>query len=139
MFLCFHYLFPVSFFASQNCYFVSITFYPVTFFLNTSAVTTTAYYRIYCAPNSGSLATWSVKLLYSNMSYVYYFYVQCNSTVDNMCFVLSSGSTSTNPCSHLNGGCEHICLPTPQGPRCSCLDGFNFVSETRCSISTCEY
>ncbi|KAI0228277.1 hypothetical protein LSAT2_021251 [Lamellibrachia satsuma] len=46
------------------------------------------------------------------------------------------GSTSTNPCTPLNGGCEHICLPTPQGPQCSCLDGFNAVNGTRCSIPT---
>ncbi|KAI0221034.1 hypothetical protein LSAT2_027548 [Lamellibrachia satsuma] len=40
-----------------------------------------------------------------------------------------------NECSHLNGGCEHICIPTPRGRRCACWDGFNVVNETKCFIS----
>jgi len=53
--------------------------------------------------------------------------------------MLTSDATSSHPCSHRNGGCEHICLPSPHGPRCACLDGFNIVNGTRCSFATCEY
>ncbi|KAI0221031.1 hypothetical protein LSAT2_027545 [Lamellibrachia satsuma] len=41
-----------------------------------------------------------------------------------------------NKCRHLNGGCEHICVPIPRGRRCACWDGFNVVNETKCFITT---
>ncbi|KAI0238053.1 Low-density lipoprotein receptor-related protein 2 [Lamellibrachia satsuma] len=39
-------------------------------------------------------------------------------------------------CSYRNGGCKHICLATPTGPRCACQNGLNFVNGTECSIPT---
>ncbi|KAK2164886.1 hypothetical protein NP493_1396g00005 [Ridgeia piscesae] len=39
-------------------------------------------------------------------------------------------------CSYLNGGCEHICLATPNGPRCACPDKLNFDNGTECSPRT---
>ena len=44
-----------------------------------------------------------------------------------------------HPCEHKNGGCEHVCIPTPTGRRCACSDGFNFVHGDKCSIPTCEF
>ncbi|KAI0239137.1 hypothetical protein LSAT2_010115 [Lamellibrachia satsuma] len=38
-----------------------------------------------------------------------------------------------SPCRHLNGGCPHICLPTPTGPQCACPDGLNFVNGAECA------
>ncbi|XP_015761127.1 PREDICTED: uncharacterized protein LOC107340287 [Acropora digitifera] len=32
-------------------------------------------------------------------------------------------TTGTTSCSHLNGGCSHICLPNPTGHRCFCPEG----------------
>ncbi|XP_044180350.1 low-density lipoprotein receptor-related protein 4-like isoform X2 [Acropora millepora] len=32
-------------------------------------------------------------------------------------------TTGTTNCSHLNGGCSHICLPNPTGHRCFCPEG----------------
>ncbi|KAI0214808.1 hypothetical protein LSAT2_000035 [Lamellibrachia satsuma] len=46
------------------------------------------------------------------------------------------GSLLTTSCSNENGGCNHVCIPTPTGRRCACSDGFNHVSDTKCSIAT---
>ena len=35
-------------------------------------------------------------------------------------------------CSRLNGGCKHICLATPTGPRCACPDGKRLANGTEC-------
>ncbi|XP_067025508.1 uncharacterized protein [Acropora muricata] len=32
-------------------------------------------------------------------------------------------TTGTTSCSHLNGGCSHICLPNPTGRQCFCPEG----------------
>jgi len=41
-------------------------------------------------------------------------------------------------CSQQKGGCDHVCIPTPTGPRCACPDGFNHVSDRKCSFATCK-
>ena len=56
-------------------------------------------------------------------------------SLNTVCFILNSGHS----CWHQNGGCEHICIPTPTGRRCACRDGFNFVHGNKCSIPTCEF
>ncbi|KAK2187859.1 hypothetical protein NP493_153g11022 [Ridgeia piscesae] len=47
---------------------------------------------------------------------------------------------ATNTCSNNNGGCEHVCFPTPEGPRCGCAEGF-ILRETssQCSMTKGEF
>ncbi|KAK2187815.1 hypothetical protein NP493_153g01016 [Ridgeia piscesae] len=47
---------------------------------------------------------------------------------------------TTNTCTNNNGGCEHVCFPTPKGPRCGCPEGF-ILRETssQCSMATGEF
>uniref|UniRef100_H2Z579 EGF-like domain-containing protein n=1 Tax=Ciona savignyi TaxID=51511 RepID=H2Z579_CIOSA len=37
----------------------------------------------------------------------------------------------SNPCAQNNGGCSHLCLYTPRGPRCSCPTGLELATNTR--------
>ena len=56
-----------------------------------------------------------------------------------MSFLGPSDDGKSNECSQLNGGCEHICVPTPKGHRCACWDGFNAVGKTKCFITTRKF
>ncbi|XP_039253082.2 low-density lipoprotein receptor-related protein 6-like isoform X1 [Styela clava] len=40
-------------------------------------------------------------------------------------------SKLTNPCANNNGGCSHLCLYTPKGPRCQCPNGQELLSDMR--------
>ncbi|KAI0211988.1 hypothetical protein LSAT2_003133 [Lamellibrachia satsuma] len=46
----------------------------------------------------------------------------------------TNGFEVNSTCSHRNGGCEHLCLATPDGPKCACQDGF--ISGKECSPPT---
>ena len=37
-------------------------------------------------------------------------------------------------CGDDNGGCKDICLSTPNGPRCACWIGKDFVFGSKCSV-----
>ncbi|KAI0217300.1 hypothetical protein LSAT2_030837 [Lamellibrachia satsuma] len=64
--------------------------------------------------------------------------IPLNSTVKDISAYSTQhqGADTSSACSHLNGGCEQICIPTPQGHRCACWEGFNFIHGTKCLIST---
>ncbi|KAH0628505.1 hypothetical protein JD844_009788, partial [Phrynosoma platyrhinos] len=59
-------------------------------------------------------------------------------------FLLLLGS---NGCSEKNGGCNHICLPVPQGRRCRCTTGYILEHGTECTkaprcpdqLQACKY
>ena len=34
---------------------------------------------------------------------------------------------STGNCSYNNGGCDHVCINQPNGPRCECDKGYTLV------------
>ncbi|XP_062917915.1 low-density lipoprotein receptor-related protein 5-like isoform X1 [Mobula hypostoma] len=40
----------------------------------------------------------------------------------------------TNPCSENNGGCSHLCLYVPQGPRCACPMGLELIMDMKTCI-----
>ncbi|KAK2163956.1 hypothetical protein NP493_1439g00019 [Ridgeia piscesae] len=43
---------------------------------------------------------------------------------------------TTNTCSNNNGGCKHVCFPTPKGPRCGCAEGFVLrETSSQCSMA----
>lgn len=42
--------------------------------------------------------------------------------------------TGTNPCSENNGGCSHLCLFVPQGPRCGCPMGLELIMDMKTCI-----
>lgn len=42
--------------------------------------------------------------------------------------------SGTNPCAEDNGGCSHLCLYRPQGPRCACPIGLELISDMRTCI-----
>uniref|UniRef100_A0A8C4XW01 LDL receptor related protein 6 n=1 Tax=Gopherus evgoodei TaxID=1825980 RepID=A0A8C4XW01_9SAUR len=42
--------------------------------------------------------------------------------------------TGANPCAEDNGGCSHLCLYRPQGPRCACPIGLELISDMRTCI-----
>ncbi|KAK2187858.1 hypothetical protein NP493_153g11078, partial [Ridgeia piscesae] len=44
----------------------------------------------------------------------------------------AEGSETSNPCKHNNGGCEHVCFSTPDGPQCACPGGFGEVVGSKC-------
>ena len=52
----------------------------------------------------------------------------------NWC-ISTSATGTTNPCSTNNGGCGHVCFPTPKGPRCGCAEGL-ILRETSSQCST---
>ena len=56
----------------------------------------------------------------------------------NVCFTLFADPRLVTSCSQQKGGCDHVCVPTPMGPRCACPDGFNHVSDGKCSFATCK-
>ena len=56
----------------------------------------------------------------------------------NVCFALFVDPRLVTSCSQQKGGCDHVCVPTPTGPRCACPDGFNHVSDRKCSFATCK-
>ena len=56
------------------------------------------------------------------------------------CSISTSVTGTTNTCSNNNGGCEHACFPTPEGPSCGCEEGF-ILKETssQCSMAMGEF
>ncbi|KAK2190848.1 hypothetical protein NP493_66g04014 [Ridgeia piscesae] len=46
------------------------------------------------------------------------------------------GRETNNPCKDNNGGCEHVCFPTPDGAQCACPDGFGEVVGSKCINSS---
>ena len=57
----------------------------------------------------------------------------CNTIIVKMLPLLCIiGSTS---CSHLNGGCSHLCLPNPSGHQCFCPEGVQLKPG---DVFTCE-
>lgn len=40
----------------------------------------------------------------------------------------------TNACADNNGGCSHLCLYRPQGPRCACPIGLELINDMRTCI-----
>nr|XP_026694188.1 low-density lipoprotein receptor-related protein 6 isoform X2 [Ciona intestinalis] len=56
----------------------------------------------------------------------------------NLMGVKATGMTplpGTNPCARNNGGCSHLCLYTPEGPRCSCPTGLELaINSHQCVV-----
>ncbi|KAK2190863.1 hypothetical protein NP493_66g06040 [Ridgeia piscesae] len=52
----------------------------------------------------------------------------------------SQDAMTNGSCGDDNGGCKDICLSTPNGPRCACWIGKDFVFGSKCSVPNfCAY
>lgn len=71
----------------------------------------------------GGLTAW---LMHARTSCIFHLQSVCNG-----CF---SSGLGTNPCAEDNGGCSHLCLYRPQGPRCACPIGLELISDMKTCI-----
>lgn len=54
--------------------------------------------------------------------------------LQSVCNGCLSPHSGTNPCAEDNGGCSHLCLYRPQGPRCACPIGLELISDMKTCI-----
>ncbi|XP_050411230.1 signal peptide, CUB and EGF-like domain-containing protein 1 isoform X2 [Patella vulgata] len=66
----------------------------------------------------------------------------CSSQRDGACsclygYTLVNGKQCLQTCKHGNGGCQHKCLDTPQGPVCSCADQYKLKDDKKTCRPSC--